>query len=97
MRGNLLDCEKVILLAAALPEDMAVAHVHRGTSLQVGQAEIDPPVTAIGCPEQQEQRLVLVYGKKLPVAKRHALGREIERHYPDFGKIRFRHPRPSLK
>ena len=50
--GQLLDAQRVTLLAAALAEGEAVAHVHRHPALEVREAEVDPPVAAVGGAEE---------------------------------------------
>ena len=57
-------------------------------ALHVRQREVALAVAAIGGAEQREQRGVLRERQDLPVAKRPALGREVEREDADFGDER---------
>jgi hypothetical protein len=58
--------------------------VKRDFRLEIGKGEGLDAVAAVGCPQQGEQRLVLVDGQELSVAKRPAFGREVEREDADF-------------
>ena len=73
------------LLAGALAQRQASAHVGWRAPLQVGQAEIDPPVAPIGRAQQREQALILIDGQQLPVALRPASWREAKGRDLDFG------------
>src|SRR5436305_5639876 len=79
------------LLAAALAERVAAAHVDGHAAAKIRQSEIDPAVAAIRRAEQRKQRLILIDGQKLPVAERPALRREGERHNANFRKEWFGH------
>src|SRR2546430_4947511 len=81
--------KRVRLLAATFPQRVTLAHVNRRSRLKVGQPKVSAPIATVSSTQQREQRLVLVYGQQLPVAKRPALGRKSERHDPDLRKKRF--------
>jgi hypothetical protein len=76
---------------------MAVAHVNRNSASQVRQPKIHSPVTAKRRAQQTKERLVLVDGQQLPVAKRPALGRKAETEDSDFREKWFCHDRYSLR
>src|SRR5437588_2462859 len=96
MRRDFRNGQRVALLAAALAARMSAAHMDRRAALKVRQAEVHPPVAAIGRAEQREQRLVLVDRQQLPVAQRPTLRREAEGHDPDLRQKWFGHPALSL-
>jgi hypothetical protein len=63
----------------------------RRPSAQIRQSKIHPPVAAVSGAEKREERLVLVDGQELSVAKRPTFWREHEAHDSDFGKEWFSH------
>src|SRR5262245_37250 len=65
--------------------------MNRHSRLKVRQAEVHPAIPAECRTQQREQRLVLIDGQKLPVAKRPTLGREAEGHDSDLRQKRFGH------
>ena len=85
VRGGLGDRERVILLTAQLSKSVSAAHMDRGATLQIRQAEIHPAVATVGGSEQREQGLVLIDGQELPVAEGPAFRRKIEAENPDLG------------
>src|ERR1019366_1849436 len=91
MRRNLGDRERVPLLAASLAEGMAATHVNGHITLQVRKAEIDPAVPTVRGAQEREKRLILVDGKKLPIAGSPTFGRESEAHDADLTEEWFCH------
>jgi hypothetical protein len=75
---RLADAERMRLLTAALTQRVPAAHVDGHAPLQVGQAEVDPPVPSECGSQKGEKSLVLVDWQKLPVTQRPALGWEVE-------------------
>src|ERR1035438_6351518 len=72
---------------AGLAQNDAVADMHRHAPLQIRQSEVSLSIAAIGRAENRKQRLILVDRQQLAIAKRPALGREVERENPDFANI----------
>src|SRR4051812_3093753 len=91
MVRDLRDGQRMRLLAAALAQGVAAAHVDGHSALQVRQAEVDAAVASKGCTQQREQPLVLVDRQQLSVGQGPAFGREIERHETDFRQEGFSH------
>jgi hypothetical protein len=56
----------------------------RRSALEVRQRKISLPVTAIGCSQDRKQRLILVDGQQLTIAKRPTPGGEVPRYHFDF-------------
>src|SRR4051794_29653620 len=87
------DRQRVRLLASYLAECVAATHVDWRPALEVRQGEVHPSVAAERRAQQREQRLVLIDGQQLPVAKSPPLRRKGEAHDADLGQERFSHRR----
>src|SRR5438105_13508622 len=85
------------LLAAVLTQGMPVAHMHRSSSLEIGQTERHSPIAPIGSSKQREERLVLIDGQQLAITERPPFGREIETDDLDFAQKWFRHRGSSFR
>ena len=94
---DLIDGQRDGRHARDFPENDAVAPMNRYAALEVGQAEVHPPVAAVGGAEQREQRLILVDRQQLAVAKRPSLRGEVEGHDLDLAYERIAHDRLLLE
>jgi hypothetical protein len=63
---------------------LALAWMHGGVALHIGQREGALAIAAVGGTKQREEGGVLRNRQDLPVTKRPAFGRELERKYSDF-------------
>src|SRR2546426_12842370 len=88
---KLANRKRVRLLAALFSKRVTLADVNWGLSLQVWQPEIGLSVAAISCAEQTEERLVLVDGQQLTVAKGPTPRRITETEDSDFREKWFCH------
>src|SRR5438477_3188497 len=85
-------CQRMARLAAPLAlYGEAAAYVNRHTASQVGKGKGCLPVAAIHRAQQREERLILVDGKQLPIAKRPPLWRKVPTDYLDFTHKWLRH------
>src|SRR4051794_30446360 len=70
---------------------LALARLHRGAALQVGECERALAIAAIGGAEQREQRRVLRDRHELTVAEGPASRRKVEWEDTNFGDELIRH------
>src|SRR5262249_9142854 len=78
-------------LSACFPDDNSNAGVNGDAATQIGQAEVDDSVASVGGAEDGKERLVLVDGQQLAVAKRPVVRGKIKTEKPDFTKKRNSH------
>ena len=88
VRRHLAGIQRVHDLTANFSQSMTVAYVEWHASLKIWQSKSLSSITAEGCSQQREERLVLVDGQKLSIAKRPAFGCNADREYSDFRDIR---------
>jgi hypothetical protein len=86
MRWKLTCIQGVRLLTADLPKTDALSDMYSRSTLQVRQRKGSLPVAAVGCSQNRKQRLILVNGQQLTIAKRPTLGREVPGNYFNFAE-----------